>query len=229
MILLDKVLHVRILSRQFFCLLRQELFLRHLAITILHYLSHFLRSNLVAHITLFHIANNSIVMIFKRFQHLTLLHQDDVIAIRRLDNTRHLARLQGIGRILKLLHQLSALNKRQQTTLTGRTWVLRHTLSQLFEVCTILQCIIDRVYANLGCIPLRLRSLLLRPDQDMSDTNHAIGTNLLNRLVIDLMSLSLHISISHESRTYLLVTILGKLGLERRQRIVFSFQSSSHL
>ena len=53
--------------------------------------------------------------------------------------------------------------------------------------------------------------------------------DLIYGLIIDSMSLSLHISIRHESRTHLLVTILGKLSLERCQRVILRIQSSSHL
>ena len=58
-------------------------------------------------------------MYLKRFQHLVCLSQNDMIAIRRLDNTRHLTILQGESNILKLLDQLAALYEWQQSSLTS--------------------------------------------------------------------------------------------------------------
>ena len=169
------------------------------------------------------------MMELKGLQHLALLHLDDVIAEGGLHDARHLTGLQGIGGILELLDQLSALHKRQQPALLGRARILRHFLGQFGKIGTVLQCLIHRVGTQLGGRQLLGCGLLIHAQQDMRRLNQAVGTDALHRLVIYLMRLGLHIGVGHHQRQHLLVTILCKLVLERLQRVVPCLQGCHHL
>ena len=105
---------------------------------------------------------------------------------------------------------------------------MRHLLGQRSKVGALFQGIVDRVHTNLGSLLLFLGCLLVETKKDMRSLDKTVGANLLNRVVIDVMSLLQHIGISHHSRHYLLVAILCKLLTERGQRIEMSIEGCSH-
>ena len=152
-----------------------------------------------------------------------------MIAIRCLDDTRHLTILQRECHVLELLNQLSTLHKRQQSTLTGRARILTYLFGHFSKIGSLLQSVINRINANFGCLMFIRGSFLVNTQQDMGGLHQSVRTNLLDCVVIDVVSLLHHIVIGHHGWQYLLVTILSKLILERSERVIFSIEGSSHL
>ena len=169
-------------------------------------------------------------MKLKRLQHLAASQLDNVEAERRLHDGRHLARvLQCESGILKLLDKLATLCKGQQTALAGRARILTQSFSQLAEVGSLLQGVVDGVYAHLGCGQLLGCALLLYAQQDVGCLDKTVGANALHRLVVDAVGFGLHVIVGHHGGQQLLVAVLCKLGLERTQRVVLGIEGSTHL
>ena len=110
MILLNQIAHLHIYNRHRVCALVQNLLLGQSAIRILDQLIQFTISDSLARTTLVNELQNALTMEVKRFQLLTLLHQDDMPAKRRQYRFAHLSGLQSKSGILELLDQLVLAN-----------------------------------------------------------------------------------------------------------------------
>ena len=228
-VLLYEVAQVHVGLRQRVGLLRHQLLHGESAVRCLHLLCHLLLGYLVAHVALLHEAQYGIVVLLKGFQHLALLHEDDVVAERRLHHLRHLSRLQLEGHVLVLLHELSVLHEGQLAALACRAGVLRQACGEVGEVGAALQGLVDGVDAHLGLVPLSLRGLLVGAYEDVCRLDESVGTNALHRLVVDLAGLGLHVLVGDEHGQHLLVAVLGKLLLVAAERVVAGVEGGKDL
>jgi benzoyl-CoA reductase/2-hydroxyglutaryl-CoA dehydratase subunit BcrC/BadD/HgdB len=99
----------------------------------------------------------------------------------------------------------------------GKKWRARVMVvgSEVDDVGTLLQSIIDRVDTLTGYLTLCIGSMLIQTQQNMSRLDETIGAYTLNCSIIDAMCLRHHVGIGNECRHYLLVTVLRELLLER--------------
>ena len=228
-VLADEVLHLSILGRQLVSFLVHHGGLGELAARLAHKGVDLSLAETVADAALLHKLQDAFLVKLKGFQLLTGFHQDDMVAVGRLNDTRHLTFFQGEGGIFVLLHQLAALHKGQQTALTGTAGVLAHLLGKLGKVGAGFQGFVDGVDAYLGGILLGLGSLLVEAQQDMGGLHETVGAYLLHGVVIDVVGFFQHIGVGDKGGQHLLVAVLGKLLLERRQGVVLGVEGGGNL
>ena len=121
------------------------------------------------------------------------------------------------------------LHEGQLAALACRAGVLRYALGQVGKVGTVLQCLVDRVDAHLGLVPLLLRSLLVGTNQYVRRLDESVGADALHGLIVNLVGLGLHVGIGDEHGQHLLVAILCKLLLIGAERVVVRVEGGTHL
>ena len=143
--------------------------------------------------------------------------------------TTHLPFLKGIGSLLELRIHLSWAYPYQFTSIGSTATVLRHLLTELCKVCTLFEGLPDRVCALCNFRLLLGCSLGGNTEEDMCRKDKSLLTNLFLRTVVGLTGLCHHLCIRRHRGQYLLVTIGGKLILERRERVEPGIDGCCHL
>ena len=228
MVFLNEIFQIHVLSRHLISLALQQLCRRYMLL--IGNLLQFVVDDALAQATLIdethdvrthRIVGEEVPFVF---------HQDDVISRRRQYRLAHLAFRQSEGSVVKLLQRLALRQPRQFTALGSRALVIRQATSQCAKVGSFLQGIVDGVDTHFGGILLLGCGTLSQQQQDVGGLDHAthrVDARLC--LLVNLLSLSLHVGIVDEHRTDLLVAISSKLLLERRHRIQMCLFGSLHL
>ena len=158
------------------------------------------------------------------------VHADDVPAERRLHRARDLSRAHGVGCVLKSRDRLSLGDPVELSTLGCRRLVVRVSSRHLVEVGTLHDGAVDRVGTCGVCRHLLGRGLGRHHDEDVRHLAHASSSvDALLCLLVDFVSLGLHVGVVDDCRADLLVAVVEKLALVGRHGVHLRVDGSLHL